>query len=46
MKITVCDDDVPAVSSSYIRNNIEKSRDLLPERVYEYIVDGRIYGGK
>ncbi len=46
MKITVCNDDVPAVSSSYIRNNIEKSRDLLPERVYEYIVDGRIYGGK
>lgn len=46
MKITVCDDDVPAVSSSYIRNSIEKSRDLLPERVYEYIVDGRIYGGK
>lgn len=46
MKITVCDDDVPAVSSSYIRNNIVKSRDLLPERVYEYIVDGRIYGGK
>lgn len=46
MKITVCDDDVPAVSSSYIRNNIEKSKDLLPERVYEYIVDGRIYGGK
>ena len=46
IKITVCDDDVPAVSSSYIRNNIEKSRDLLPERVYEYIVDGRIYGGK
>lgn len=46
MKITVCDDDVPAVSSSYIRNNIEKSRDLLPERVYEYIVDGRIYGGE
>lgn len=46
MKITVCDDDVPAVSSSYIRNNIEKSKNLLPERVYEYIVDGRIYGGK
>ncbi|MBQ2286788.1 MAG: nicotinate (nicotinamide) nucleotide adenylyltransferase [Acutalibacteraceae bacterium] len=46
MKITVCDDDVPEVSSSFIRNNIEKSADFLPEKVYKYIVDGRIYGGK
>lgn len=46
MKITVCDDAVPAVSSSYIRNNIEKSASFLPETVYGYIADRRIYGGK
>ncbi len=47
MKITVMDEVITAVSSSYIRNNFEKSRDLLPEKIYNYILDRGIYcGGK
>ena len=47
MEITVMDEVITAVSSSYIRNNFEKSRDLLPEKIYNYILDRGIYcGGK
>ncbi|MGN0494241.1 MAG: nicotinate (nicotinamide) nucleotide adenylyltransferase [Acutalibacteraceae bacterium] len=45
MKITVMSETITAVSSTYIRNNIEKSRELLPEKIYNYIKDGGIYGG-
>ena len=43
MEITVMDEVITAVSSSYIRNNFEKSRDLLPEKIYNYILDRGIY---
>lgn len=47
MKITVMSEVITAVSSSYIRNNLEKSRDLLPEKIYNYIENRGIYcGGK
>lgn len=47
MEITVMGEVITAVSSSYIRNNFEKSRDLLPEKIYNYILDRGIYcGGK
>ncbi len=47
MKITVMSEVITAVSSSYIRNNLEKSRDLIPQKIYNYILDRGIYcGGK
>ena len=47
MEITVISEVITAVSSSYIRNNFEKSRDLVPEKIYNYIKDRGIYcGGK
>lgn len=45
MKITVMSETITAVSSTYIRNNTQKSRELLPENIYNYIKDGGIYGG-
>ena len=45
MKITVMGEIITSVSSTYIRNNTEKSRELLPEKIYDYIKDGGIYGG-
>ena len=47
MKITVMNEVITAVSSSYIRNNLDKSRGLLPKKIYNYILDRGIYcGGK
>lgn len=47
MKITVMSEVITAVSSSYIRNNLEKSRYLIPQKIYNYILDRGIYcGGK
>lgn len=47
MKITVMSEVITAVSSSYIRNNFKKSRDLLPDKIFDYILDRGIYcGGK
>ena len=43
MKITVMSEVITAVSSSYIRNDLEKSRDLLPEKIYNYIENRGIY---
>lgn len=43
MKLKVMDEIITSVSSSYIRNNFEKSRDLLPERIYDYIKNRGIY---
>ena len=45
MKITVMSEIITSVSSTYIRNNTEKSRELLPEKIYDYIKYGGIYGG-
>ena len=47
MEITVMSEVITAVSSTFIRNNFEKSRDLVPEKIYNYIKDRGIYcGGK
>ena len=46
MEITVMGEVITAVSSSYIRNNFENSRDLLPEKIYNYILDRGIYCGR
>lgn len=43
MKLKIMNEIITAVSSSYIRNNFEKSRELLPERVYDYIKNRGIY---
>ncbi len=44
MKITVMSEVITAVSSSFVRNNFDKARDLVPEKVYKYIKAGGIYG--
>ena len=47
MKITVMSEVITAVSSSYIRNNLDKSRALQKKKIYNYILDRGIYcGGK
>ena len=43
MKLKVMDEVITSVSSSYIRNNFEKSREFLPERIYDYIKNRGIY---
>ncbi len=44
MKITVMSEVITAVSSSFVRNNFDKSRTLVPEKIYDYIKAGGIYG--
>lgn len=44
MKITVMSEVITAVSSSFVRNNFDKSRTLVPEKIYDYITAGGIYG--
>ncbi len=34
---------IPCVNSTYIRNNIEKSKQLLPQKIYEYIKSEGMY---
>ena len=41
--ITVIDKKITAVSSTQIRRDIEGNKRLLPERIYNYIKDKRIY---
>ncbi len=36
-------EEIPCVNSTYIRNNIEKSQKLLPQKIYEYIKAKGIY---
>ena len=43
MNLTVPTDKIPAVSSTFIRNNAEKAREYLPKPIYEYIRNGGIY---
>lgn len=43
MDLTVPTDKIPAVSSTFIRNNAEKAREYLPKPIYEYIKNGGIY---
>lgn len=44
--ITVFDREITAVSSTYIRSNITNSQNLIPEKIYRYIEQRRIYLGK
>ena len=43
MRLTVPGDKIPAVSSTDIRNNVGKTSEYLPKKVYEYIKNGGIY---
>lgn len=45
MRLTVPDSVIPAVSSTEIRNSADKAREYLPEKVYEYIINGGFYNG-
>ncbi|MBQ9965436.1 MAG: nicotinate (nicotinamide) nucleotide adenylyltransferase [Clostridia bacterium] len=37
-------EQIPCVSSTFIRNNIEKAQEFLPKKVYDYIKSEAIYG--
>ena len=43
MKIILKDEVIPAVSSTELRRDFEKSKDLLPEKVYYYLKDRGVY---
>ena len=43
MKIILKDEVIPAVSSTQLRRDFEKSKDLLPEKVYYYLKDRGVY---
>ena len=43
MRVTVLDKKISAVSSTFIRNNIDRAGGLLPEKIYDYIIAGGIY---
>lgn len=43
MKITVKEEIIPAVSSTYIRNNIDNAVGLVPDKVYSYLKNRGIY---
>ena len=43
MRIILKDDVIPAVSSTELRNNFEKSKHLLPEKIYNYLKDRGVY---
>ncbi len=45
MKITVLDNEIPNVSSTEIRENFSSSKELLPEKIYEYLMERGVYGG-
>ena len=42
--ISVIDKDITAVSSTEIRENIDKHFNLIDEEVYNYIIDNSVYG--
>ena len=43
MRVTVLEKKISAVSSTFIRNNIDRAGGLLPEKIYDYIIAGGIY---
>ena len=43
MKIILKDEVIPAVSSTQLRRDFEKNKDLLPEKVYYYLKDRGVY---
>lgn len=44
MRLTIMSESITTVASSYIRRNADKAKELLPEKIYEYIKAGGIYG--
>lgn len=44
--ITVFDRQITAVSSTYIRSNILTAKDLIPEKIYGFIMQRGIYRGE
>ena len=43
MKIILKDDIISAVSSTELRRDFEKSKDLIPEKIYDYLKDRGVY---
>lgn len=46
MEIILFDDIIPNVSSTEIRNDFSKAKELLPREVFEYLKEKGVYGGK
>ena len=46
MKIILKDDIIPAVSSTELRQDFEKSKDLLPSKIYEFLTERGVYNEK
>lgn len=44
MNIIIKDDIITAVSSTQIRSSFSKSRSLLPEKIYNFLSNRRVYG--
>lgn len=45
-EIRVMAEVIPAVSSSYIREHFEISKNMLPPKIYDYLADKGIYNAK
>lgn len=43
--ITVFEQEIPSVSSSFIRSNIDKAENLIPKKIYSYIKSRGLYEG-
>ncbi len=43
MNITVMDEVIPTASSTEIRNDYNKAQSLLPEKIFEFLKEKRIY---
>lgn len=45
MKITVKNEIIPCVSSTEIRSDFKNSKHLLPQKIYNYLVESGVYNG-
>lgn len=43
MNITVMDEIIPTVSSTEIRNDFKKAKNLLPQKIFEFLSEKRVY---
>jgi nicotinic acid mononucleotide adenylyltransferase len=43
MNITVMDEIIPTVSSTEIRNDFKKAKNLLPQKILEFLTEKRVY---
>jgi nicotinic acid mononucleotide adenylyltransferase len=46
MQIIVKEDIIPKISSTDIRKNFLKSKKFLPPKIYTYLTERGVYGGK